>query len=60
MARAPPAFKLEWTARRGAEQLGLTLEEFEGPRYQRVGNIQTLIADGVLAADLRHTSAAAA
>jgi hypothetical protein len=62
-----PAFKLEWDARRGAEQLfaayqksGLTLEEFEGPRYQRVGHIQKLIADGVLAADLRHTSAVAA
>ncbi len=62
-----PAFKPEWDARRGAEQLcaaycrsGLTLEEFEGPRYQRLGHIQKLIADGVLAADLRHRRAAAA
>ena len=32
----------------------LTLEEFEGPRYQRIGHIQRLMADGVLAPDLRH------
>ena len=62
-----PAFKPEWDARRGAEQLyaayrrsGLTLDEFEGPRYQRIGHIQKLIADGVLAADLRHRRAVAA
>jgi nucleoside-diphosphate-sugar epimerase len=67
IARVLPAFRPEWNARRGAEQLfaayrqsGLTLEEFEGPRYQRIGHIQKLIADGVLAADLRQASAAAA
>ena len=56
IARVLPAFKPEWDARRGAEQLyaayravGLTLEEFEGPRYQRISHIQRLIADGVLA-----------
>ena len=45
----------------GAEQLykayrssGLTLEEFEGPRYQRIGHIKKLLADGVLDANLRH------
>ena len=48
----------------GAEQLyaayrpaGLTLEEFEGPRYQRIGHIQQLIAEGILAPDLRHGAA---
>ena len=67
IARVLPAFKPEWDARRGAEQLyaayrrsGLTLEEFEGPRYQRIGHIQKLIADGVIAADLRHRRAEAA
>ena len=57
IARVLPAFKPEWDARRGAEQLyaayrqsGLTLGEFEGPRYQRISHIQKLIADGVLAA----------
>jgi nucleoside-diphosphate-sugar epimerase len=61
------AFKPQWDARRGAEQLysayrsaGLTLEEFEGPRYQRIAHIQKLIADGVLGADLRHRRATAA
>ena len=46
---------------KGAEQLykayrasGLTLEEFEGPRYQRIGHINKLLADGILDADLRH------
>jgi nucleoside-diphosphate-sugar epimerase len=61
IARVLPAFKPQFDARRGAEQLyaayrrsALTLEEFEGPRYQRIGHIQKLIADGVLAGDLRH------
>jgi nucleoside-diphosphate-sugar epimerase len=65
IARVLPAFKPQWDARRGAEQLynayrhsKLTLEEFEGPRYQRIGHIQKLIADGVLSGDLRHRSAA--
>lgn len=56
-----PAFKPQWDARRGAEQLyeayrksGLTLEEFEGPRYQRISHIQKLITDGIVAEDLRH------
>jgi hypothetical protein len=62
-----PAFKPQWDARRGAEQLlaayrrsGLTLGEFEGPHYQRISHIQKLIGDGVLAKDLRHASAVAA
>jgi len=61
IARALPAFKPQWDARRGAEQLysaylrtKLTLEEFEGPRYQRIGHIQKLIADGILGDDLRY------
>jgi hypothetical protein len=61
IARLLPAFKPEWDARRGAEQLyaayrlaDLALEEFEGSRYQRISHIQRLMADGVLAPDLRH------
>ncbi len=53
-------FKPQWTARRGAEQLyaaykqvGLTLEEFEGPRYQRIAHVKQLIAAGRLDAKLR-------
>lgn len=61
------AFKPEWNARRGAQQLSdayrrtdLTLEEFEGPRYQRVGHIQKLIADGILTRELRYRQVVAA
>jgi len=60
-------FKPEWDAKRGARQLSdayrraaLTLEEFEGPRYQRISHIQKLIADGVITRDLRHRQAVAA
>jgi nucleoside-diphosphate-sugar epimerase len=57
-----PEFKPQWDARAGAEQLykayqssGVTLGEFEGPRYQRIGHIRTLIGEGILDPDLRHT-----
>jgi nucleoside-diphosphate-sugar epimerase len=60
--RKLPAFKPRWDARLGAEQIfkayqssRLTLEEFEGPRYQRIAHIKMLLADGVLDAKLRHT-----
>ena len=50
-----PEFKPQWDARMGAEQLykayrssGLTLEEFEGPRYQRIAHINKLLAEGIL------------
>jgi nucleoside-diphosphate-sugar epimerase len=61
-----PAFKPRWDARMGAEQLykayrssGLTLDEFEGPRYQRIGHIKKLMAEGILDGDLRHSLRAA-
>jgi nucleoside-diphosphate-sugar epimerase len=56
-----PAFAPQWDARMGAEQLykayrtsGLTLEEFEGPRFQRIGHIRKLLADGILDEELRY------
>jgi nucleoside-diphosphate-sugar epimerase len=59
--RELPEFKPRWDARMGAEQLvktyrasRLTLEEFEGPRYQRIGHIKKLLADGNLDTDLYH------
>jgi nucleoside-diphosphate-sugar epimerase len=59
--RKLPAFKPRWDARMGAEQLyrafrssGLTLDDFEGPRYQRIGQIKKLLAEGTLNAELRH------
>lgn len=67
IARVLPDFKPQWTARAGAEQVynalkssGLTLEEFEGPRYQRIGHIKKLLADGIIDTNLRHSAAAAA
>jgi nucleoside-diphosphate-sugar epimerase len=60
--RKLPMFQPQWDARMGAKQLynayrlsGLTLEEFEGPRYQRIGHIKKLLAEGILDADLRHS-----
>jgi nucleoside-diphosphate-sugar epimerase len=48
-------FKPQWTARRGIEQLyleyrkaGLTLEEFEGPKYMRIAHIKYLLDEGLL------------
>ena len=38
----------------------MTLEEFEGPRYQRIGHIKKLLAEGVLGADMRRTARPAA
>ena len=62
--RKLPAFKPQWDARMGAEQLykayqssGVTLEEFEGPRYQRIGHIKKLLAEGILEPDLRQSGA---
>jgi len=63
----PPAFKPQSDARKGAEQLykayrasGVTLEEFEGPRYQRIGHINKLLSEGILSDDLRHRALAEA
>lgn len=56
-----PDFRPKWTARSGAKQLykayrkiGLTLDEFEGPRYQRVAHILKLLKEGVLDGTLRY------
>jgi len=60
IARVLPAFQPQWDARRGAEQLfnaytsaHLTLEEFEGPRFQRIGHIKYLIANGLVDDQMR-------
>ncbi|GAB4361869.1 MAG: NAD(P)-dependent oxidoreductase [Oricola sp.] len=64
LARVLPEAVPQWDARRGAEQLyaayrgaGLTAEQFEGPRYQRIAHIRHLIAGGILDQNLRHVSA---
>ncbi|MBA2372578.1 MAG: SDR family oxidoreductase [Chloroflexi bacterium] len=54
------AFATSWDARQGAQQLleayrtvGVTLADFEGPRYQRIGHIRQLLAEGVVDDQLR-------
>jgi len=60
--RVLPEFKPQWDARKGAEQLyaaytatKVTLEEFEGPRYQRIGHIRKLMTEGAIDSELRFT-----
>lgn len=60
IARVLPRFRPQWDLRRGAAQLcaayraaGLTLQAFEGPQYQRIGQIRMLQAEGALSADMR-------
>ena len=64
IAETMPTFKPAWDAKRGAEQLyeaykasNLTLEEFEGPRYQRIGHLRKLVGEGILNDDFRHIEA---
>ncbi len=60
IARVLPAFRPQWDARKGAQQLygaylsvGLKVEDFEGPRYRRIDQIRQLMTSGYLDADLR-------
>jgi nucleoside-diphosphate-sugar epimerase len=61
-----PAFQPQWDARKGAEQLfaayrssGLKLDQFEGPHYQRIAHIKSLLAKGLVSSGLRVLSAGA-
>jgi nucleoside-diphosphate-sugar epimerase len=63
LPRTLVSFRPQWNARRGAKELyeaykkyGLTLEEFEGPRYQRIAHIRKLLSDGILDKSLRFKS----
>jgi nucleoside-diphosphate-sugar epimerase len=58
--RLLPEFKPQWNARRGAEelyaayrQIGLALEDYEGPRFKRIDQLKTLLASGRLDSTLR-------
>ena len=60
IARTLPEFQPQWNARHGAEELyaayqrvGLTLAEFEGPKYQRVAHIRDLLQRDALDSSLR-------
>jgi hypothetical protein len=55
-----PKFKPRWNARLGAKQLydayrrvGITLEEFEGPRYRRITSLENSLSSGLLDKTLR-------
>ena len=55
-----PDFAPEWTARQGVEELyqtycqtALSVEEFEGPRYNRIDQIKQLLATGAIDNQLR-------
>lgn len=56
-------FRPQWNARRGAKELyeaykkyGITLEDFEGPKYQRIGHVRKLINDGIIDETFRFKS----
>jgi nucleoside-diphosphate-sugar epimerase len=60
---ALPEFKPQWDARRGARELydayrnvGLRVEDFEGPKYKRIDHIKHLLKAGRLGPDLRWTN----
>ena len=53
-------YKPTWDAKKGAQELldaykqvGVTLEEFEGPRYKRVDHIRLLLENGVIDSSFR-------
>jgi len=59
IAKALPSFQPRWTARKGAQQLyeaftehGMTLDDFEGWRFRRIGQIKKLMDAGELTPDL--------
>jgi len=60
IAKEVPGFKPQWTIRHGAVELyetykavGLTLEDFEGQRFQRIAHVKHLIDQGSLDSSLR-------
>jgi nucleoside-diphosphate-sugar epimerase len=59
-----PAFKPEWDARRGAQELyaafrgaNLQVADFEGPKFKRIDHIQMLVKSGRLDKNLRWRTA---
>ncbi len=59
-ARTLRGFRPQWTARKGAVELyetykkvGLSLNDFEGPRFQRIAHFRKLLDEGILDSKLR-------
>lgn len=66
IARVLPEFQPQWDTRRGAQELyeayrqvGITLDEFEGPRYRRLAHLKELMHAGHVDLNLYRTEAAA-
>jgi nucleoside-diphosphate-sugar epimerase len=62
-ARVLKCFRPQWDARKGAVELyetykkvGVRVEDFEGPKFQRIAHIKKLLADGMLDDSLRFIS----
>ncbi|MCB0061628.1 MAG: hypothetical protein KDE19_05920, partial [Caldilineaceae bacterium] len=60
LANTLPEYQPQWTVRKGAQelyniyqQLGLELDDFEGPRYRRISQIKALIESGRLDTNFR-------
>jgi hypothetical protein len=56
-------FRPQWDARKGAAELyetykkvNVKVEDFEGPKFQRIAHIKKLLADGILDESLRFIS----
>ena len=63
LPRILPNFRPQWNVRRGAKELyesyknhGLTIEEFEGPKYKRIAQIHKLLREGIIDDTLRYVS----
>jgi nucleoside-diphosphate-sugar epimerase len=63
IAAALPSFRPEWTVRRGMRELydaftthGLSVQDWEGPKFARIRQIQKLRGEGRLDAGLRWTA----
>ena len=60
ISRLLPDFKPQWNARQGSLELldaykkvGIKMEEFEGPKYNRIDHIKELLSMGLLDRHLR-------
>ncbi|MCC7451123.1 MAG: SDR family oxidoreductase [Anaerolineae bacterium] len=60
VSRKLPSFKMQWNARRGAQELyeayqkfGLALEDFEGIKYKRISQLRELLSSGRIDDTLR-------
>lgn len=63
IARVLPAFRPRWTAQKGAQELyqaftsqGVTVSDFEGPKFKRIAHLKELLEQGKLASTLRWTA----